>query len=184
MDFRSFYDEHVDLAWRTLHRLGVPSADLPDAVQEAFLVAHRKLPTFEGRSKLSTWLVGVCYRVASDRRRLAHVRYEVDGSSTLPQRRDSRPDPERAAQHRERVALLDAVLTELRPEQREVFVMFELEGLSGKEIAAIVNAPEKTVFSRLRLARDAFTAALARRRSDGCDPLACRADSAEGGHTP
>jgi RNA polymerase sigma-70 factor (ECF subfamily) len=68
------------------------------------------------------------------------------------------------AEQRERIELLDELLAELRPEQREVFVMFELEELSGKEIAAIVGAPIKTVFSRLRLAREAFMVALTTRQ--------------------
>jgi RNA polymerase sigma-70 factor (ECF subfamily) len=164
MDFRAFYDEHVALVWRTLFRLGVARADLPDAVQEVFLVAYRKLPEFEGRSKVSTWLVGISYRVASDRRQVAHLRREIGDGPALLAHACDRPGPEQVAERHERIALLDELLAELRPEQREVFVMFELEELSGKEIAAIVEAPVKTVFSRLRLAREAFAAALARRR--------------------
>ncbi|MBN2575243.1 MAG: sigma-70 family RNA polymerase sigma factor [Deltaproteobacteria bacterium] len=166
MDFRAFYDEHVALVWRTLFRLGTAKPDLPDAVQEVFVVAFRKLPEFEGRSKPSTWLVGICHRVASDRRRLAHVRREIGDERALLDRGDERQNPEQLAQHRERIELVDELLSELRPEQREVFVMFELEELSGKEIAAIVGAPLKTVFSRLRLAREAFAAALALRRQE------------------
>lgn len=172
MSFRAFYDEHVALVWRTLFRLGTARADLPDAVQEVFMVAFRKLPGFEGRSKPSTWLVGICYRVVSDRRRMAHVRREIPHDEAVLRQRDERPGPHELAERRERVELLEELLDELRPEQREVFVMFELTGLSGKEIAAIVEAPLKTVFSRLRLAREAFSAALAARR---------RASSA---HTP
>jgi RNA polymerase sigma-70 factor, ECF subfamily len=164
MNFRAFYDDHVALVWRTLFRLGTAKADLADAAQEVFLVAYRKLPEFEGRSKPSTWLVGICYRVASDRRRMAHVRREVGEDPALLARGDERPGPEDLAEHREQVELLDELLAELRPEQREVFVMFELEELTGKEIAAIVGAPLKTVFSRLRLAREAFMEALGRRR--------------------
>jgi RNA polymerase sigma-70 factor (ECF subfamily) len=164
MDFRAFYNDNVALVWRTLFRLGVAKADLPDAVQEAFLVAYRKLSEFEGRSTLSTWLVGISYHVASDRRQLAYVRREFGDSLTLLTRRDERPGPEEMAEQRERMALLDQLLGVLRPEQREVFVMFELEELSGKEIAAIVGAPLKTVFSRLRLAREAFATAMASRR--------------------
>ena len=175
MDFRAFYYENVALVWHTLFRLGVTKADLPDAVQEVFIVAHRKLPEFEGRSKISTWLFGISYRVASDRRQLAHVRREIGGGPAMLARRDDRAGPEELAEHRERVALLDQLLAELRPEQREVFVMFELEELSGKEIAAIVEAPIKTVFSRLRLAREAFAAAMARRRL--VDPSSMRSPS-------
>jgi RNA polymerase sigma-70 factor (ECF subfamily) len=171
MSFRAFYDEHVALVWRTLFRLGTAKADLPDAVQEVFLVAFRKLPEFEGRSKASTWLVGICYRVVSDRRRMAHVRREIGHEGAVLLQRDERPGPDEMAERRERVELLDELLARLRPEQREVFVMFELGELSGKEIAAIVGAPLKTVFSRLRLAREAFSAALASRRQ----PSAARA---------
>jgi RNA polymerase sigma-70 factor (ECF subfamily) len=165
MDFRAFYDEHLAFVWRTLFRLGVAKADLPDAVQEVFLVAYRKLPEFEGRSKLSTWLFGISYRVASDRRQRAHARWEIGDGDAVLASRDQQPGPEELAERREKVALLDEILGELRPEQREVFVMFELEEMSGKEIATIVDAPLKTVFSRLRLARESFAAAMARRRS-------------------
>lgn len=174
MSFRAFYDEHVALVWRTLFRLGTAKADLPDAVQEVFTVAFRKLPEFEGRSKPSTWLVGICYRLASDRRRLAHVRREIGHDEAISRQRDERPGPEEMVERRERIELLDELLAELRPEQREVLVMFELAELSGKEIAAIVEAPLKTVFSRLRLAREAFSAALASRRQ----PSAARAPGA------
>jgi RNA polymerase sigma-70 factor, ECF subfamily len=160
MDFRAFYEEHVALVWRTLYRLGVAKPDLPDAVQEVFLVAFRKLPEFEGRSKLSTWLVGISHRVASGRRRLAHLRREVCDPGTLDERGDDRPHPDDLAVQRERAEALDEILALLPPEQREVFVMFELEELSGKEIAAIVGAPLKTVYSRLRLARIAIASAL------------------------
>jgi RNA polymerase sigma-70 factor, ECF subfamily len=187
MNFRAFYEENVALIWRTLFRLGVPKADLPDAVQEVFLVAYRKLPEFEGRSKISTWLVGIAYRVASDRRQLAYVRREVGDGPALGARHDDRPGPEEMAEQRERVALLDELLTELRPDQREVFVMFELEELSGKDIATIVGAPIKTVFSRLRLAREAFAAAMAKRRltdSAASRSPTCEADMAGTGQSP
>jgi RNA polymerase sigma-70 factor (ECF subfamily) len=177
MDFRGLYEEHVALVWRALFRLGVPQSDLPDAVQEVFLVAHRKLPEFEGRSKLSTWLVGICCRVASDRRRLAYVRREVGDMAALLECGDERSGPDQLMEHQERAQMLNEILALLRPEQREVFVMFELEELSGKEIAAIVGVPLKTVFSRLRLARTAFTTALAARRSD-CYCVASRSVAA------
>jgi RNA polymerase sigma-70 factor, ECF subfamily len=185
MSFRAFYDEHLALVWRTLFRLGTSKADLPDAVQEVFMVAFRKLPEFQGRSKPSTWLVGICYRVASDRRRVAHLRRELGNQEAFLQQRDARPGPHEMAERRERVELLDEILAELRPQQREVFVMFELEELSGREIAAIVEAPVKTVFSRLRLAREAFAEALASRRrqralSPGSSPVAMPAMAGKG----
>lgn len=183
MDFRTFYDQHVATVWRALLRLGVARPDLPDAVQEVFLVAFRKLPEFQGRSKLSTWLVGICYRVASDRRRLAHVRREVGDSVAVLAACDIRPKPDEVVERSEGARLLDEILGLLRPEQREVFVMFELEEMSGKEIADLVDAPLKTVFSRLRLAREAFAAALSARHRQG-ENQAVRATALAGKGTP
>lgn len=183
MDFRAFYDQHVATVWRALLRLGVSRTDLSDAAQEVFLVAFRKLPEFEGRSKLSTWLVGICYRVASDRRRLAHVRREIGDSGMVLAAPDIGPRPDDTVERSEGARMLDQILGSLRPEQREVFVMFELEEMSGKEIAALVGAPVKTVFSRLRLAREAFAAALAARRQFAA-PVFGTASLAGKGQTP
>ncbi len=183
MDFRALYDQHVAMVWRTLLRLGVARPDLPDLVQDVFLVAFRKLPEFEGRSKLSTWLVGICYRVASDRRRLAYVRREVGDSGAMLAASDIRPKPDEMVERSEGARMLDEILDSLRPEQREVFVMFELEGMTGKEIADLVGAPLKTVFSRLRLAREAFTEALSSRRRL-CEGQAVRATAMAGKGTP
>src|SRR5262245_49705869 len=66
---RQIFDEHARYVWRTLRHLGVADADLEDVCQEVFVTVHRKLPEFEGRSKLRTWLYGICLRVASDYRR-------------------------------------------------------------------------------------------------------------------
>src|SRR6188472_4434348 len=70
-EFEAAYRAHFAFAWRSLRRLGVPERDLPDATQEVFLVVHKKLPDFDARSRLSTWVYAICLRVASDRRRRA-----------------------------------------------------------------------------------------------------------------
>src|SRR5262245_7483674 len=69
LSVRQIFDEHARYVWRTLRHLGVADADLEDVCQEVFVTVHRKLPEFEGRSKLRTWLYGICLRVASDYRR-------------------------------------------------------------------------------------------------------------------
>src|SRR5262247_1360304 len=69
MTFEEAYRAHFAFVWRSLRRLGVREEDAGDAAQEVFIVVHRKLPEFAGRSKLTTWLYGVCFRVASERRR-------------------------------------------------------------------------------------------------------------------
>src|SRR5512138_2606481 len=69
MTFEEVYRTHFAFVWRSLRRLGIREEDAADAAQEVFIVVHRKLPEFAGRSKLTTWLYGVCFRVASERRR-------------------------------------------------------------------------------------------------------------------
>src|SRR6478609_4057881 len=71
MTFEDIYRAHFAFVWRSLRRLGVREEDANDVAQEVFIVVHRKLPEFAGRSKVTTWLYGVCFRVASERRRAA-----------------------------------------------------------------------------------------------------------------
>src|SRR4051812_1143348 len=71
------FREHAPFVWRALRRLGVREADVEDACQEVFVVVHRRLADFEGRSSVRTWVYGICVRVASDWRKRAHVRREI-----------------------------------------------------------------------------------------------------------
>jgi RNA polymerase sigma-70 factor (ECF subfamily) len=163
MIFREVYDEHFRFVWRSLRRLGVRECDVADAVQDVFVVVHRRLGEFEGRSKVTTWLYGICFRVAKDRRRLAHVRREVgDSSETLADRSDERVDVAGEAERKEGLALLEAILDEMPLEQRAVFTLFELETMTGEAIAEMLGVPLGTVYSRLRIARDVFKRALGR----------------------
>lgn len=162
MTFREVYQEHFQFVWRSLRRLGVRESDAQDAAQDVFLVVHRRLAEFEGRSKITTWLFGICYRVASDRKKLAHVRRRVDGGEALLDGPDERADVAAEAERRQGLALLEAILEELPLEQRAVFTLFELEGMTGEDIAETLEIPLGTVYSRLRLAREAFKRSVAR----------------------
>src|SRR5215216_7482143 len=153
MTFEELYDREFDFIWRSLRRLGVPNGDLPDAVQEVFLVVHRRLASFEGRAKVTTWLFKIALRVARDRRRRAHVRNELLLSEPLDLALDPREDATRTLERRDDMALFDAALEGLDLEQRAVFTLFELEGLSGPAIAELLDIPLGTTYSRLRLGR-------------------------------
>lgn len=162
--FDDVYRDHVAFVWRTLRHLGVAEADAEDGVQDVFVVVHGKLASFEHRARLSTWIYGICLRVAHARRRRAHVRREVatDPSVLLvdaPAEGESAPE---AIERREAEALLDAILDTMPLEQRAVFTLFELDGKSCEEIAELTCAPLGTVYSRLRLAREAFRRATAK----------------------
>jgi RNA polymerase sigma-70 factor (ECF subfamily) len=148
---RSIFDEHVAFVWRSLRHLGVGEADLEDVCQDVFVVVHRKLPEFEGRSTLRTWLYGICLRVSKDHRRKAYVRREVVVPE-LPARvqQATQEDDCTRAESRE---LLSHMLGLLDDDKRAVFVLYEIEGLGMKEVAEAVGCPLQTAYSRLHAAR-------------------------------
>jgi RNA polymerase sigma-70 factor (ECF subfamily) len=120
-------------------------------VQEVFVVVHRRLPSFEGRSSLRTWLYGICLRVASDFRRRARVRYERTASDPA---RDLSESASLAPDERARArAQLRNLLAALDDDKREVLVLYEIEGLPMSEVAEILGCPLQTAYSRLHAAR-------------------------------
>ena len=161
LPFEQIYAEHFRFVWRCLRRLGVGESDTADALQDVFLVVHRKLPEWEGRSKMTTWLFGICMRVAADRRKVAHTHREI-ASGDVGDRRDERPSASELLDRSRKMVFLEAALDELSLEQRAVFTLFELEEMAGEEIAECLDVPLGTVWSRLRLARESFSAAMKR----------------------
>jgi RNA polymerase sigma-70 factor, ECF subfamily len=156
---------HADFVWRSLARLGVKDADLPDMLQEVFLVVHRRAHAFDGSSKLTSWLFGICLRVAAAYRRRAHRRYERPLEPALHPVADEAESPEAALQNQQARERLDALLDALPLDKRAVFVMFEIDGMSCAEIAHDLGVPVGTVHSRLHAARAVFAKALARARA-------------------
>jgi RNA polymerase sigma-70 factor (ECF subfamily) len=154
-EFRAIYEAHLDFVWRSLRRLGVRQADAMDLAQKVFLTAHTKLPEFQGRSRLRTWLFAICQRVASDYRRSAPLRREVTTDASEIDLFGASPNVDRS-EARQRMQIAEAILDKLPEAQKLVFVMFELEEMSGEEIAELLGISVGTVRSRLRLARDAF----------------------------
>lgn len=154
--FEALYTAHVGFVWRCLRRLGVRESDLMDLTQKVFLTAFVKLPSFEGRSALTSWLFGICQRVASDYRRSAPIRREVSLETAELDRLGHEEDLVHASDAKRRARIAESVLSKLPEEQRLVFVLFEIEELSGEQIAELLGLPVGTVRSRLRLARDAF----------------------------
>lgn len=158
------HDEHAERVWRNLYRMGVAEADLPDMLQEVFVVVHRRLDSFDGRSKVSTWLYEICRRVASNYRRSAHVRREKPVDSQRERAHHETPEAAAIARHRRRV--LHALLDELSVDHRAVLVMFELEELSCPDIAAQLGVPVGTVHSRLHHARNEIKRVWKRKRAE------------------
>jgi RNA polymerase sigma-70 factor, ECF subfamily len=163
--FPQLYAEQSPFVWRTLRRLGVREADLEDVCQEAFMIVHRRLPEFEGRSKLGTWLFGICVRLASDYRRRAYNRRET-AVSELP---DGALPPEQVelVARRQARARLDAILDALDEDKRTVFVLFELEQWPMTQVSEAVGCPVQTAYARLYAARQKVQEALNRARAEG-----------------
>jgi len=155
-DFRVLYDAHFRLVQVLLQRFGVRNADLKDMVQQVFLVTFMKLPEFEGRSTLATWLGGICRRVASSYRRSSVVRREVCTDpitfAELSRELDAATTDVLLAQRAE----LERLLNRLTKGQRAAFVLSEVDDLAGPEVAAHLNIPLGTARSRLRRARARF----------------------------
>jgi RNA polymerase sigma-70 factor, ECF subfamily len=163
VDLRALFEAHYGSIWRLLRRLGVPAAQLDDAAQEVFWVAARKLSLIEpGREH--SFLYGVALRIASNllRRERAAPRLGEFELTDLP---DLGPSPEEKLEQNRARALLDDVLLRLPLELRSVFVLFELEGVPVKEIAELEEIPIGTAASRLRRAREEFSAATKRLRA-------------------
>jgi len=158
--FGAVYGQYFRAMWRTLRRLGVAKAQLDDAAQDVFVVVHRKLSDFDGRS-LRGWLYAIAVRVASDYRRGARQRRAVPLVESIV---DPAPTPERTSELIESVELFHELLATLDQTKRTVFVLGELEELSAPEIAEALGVNLNTVYSRLRAARSEFDAALRRHR--------------------
>jgi RNA polymerase sigma-70 factor (ECF subfamily) len=153
LDLVTIHEQHGDFVWGTLARMGVRDADLEDVMQEVFVVVHQRLHTFDGSARMTTWLYGICVRVASGWRRRAWRRREDPVAHVPETDRGTGDSPEEVAMAAQARARLHALLDGLDAEKRAVFVMFELDEMSGEEIAALTGVPLGTVYSRLQAAR-------------------------------
>lgn len=159
LDVGAIHAAHADFVWRSLQRLGIASADLEDVFQEVFVVVQRRIHTFDGSSKLTTWLFGICFRVASAHRRRAWFR-RLAPIERQEEERDGpvHQHPDALLAEREARAALERVLGKMDLMKRAVFVMYELDELSTDEIAQVLGVPVGTVHSRLHAARKQFQA--------------------------
>ena len=157
---RALFDRELDFVWRSLRRLGVPSLTIDDATQEVFLVASRRLADIEfGRER--SFLFATALRVASDARR-ALARRGEHVEDALERVADDTPGPAELADRQRARAVLDGVLATMELDLRAVFVLYELEEMTMADIATTLDLPPGTVASRLRRAREAFQAEVAR----------------------
>ena len=143
--------------------MGIPESELADVLQEVLLVVHRRLDSYDRKSRITTWLFGICLRVAATARRGRRRRREdVMDPEAQGRLLVESSSPEEQIIARDARQRLELALDTLEPEKRAVLVMFELEGMQCCEIAELLGVPKGTVFSRLSSARQAFLASLQR----------------------
>ena len=147
--WRTLYDRYAPLVHRFTAALGVPLDEREDAAQDIFIAVYRSLRHFRGEAQLSTWIYRIAARhaIRMGRRRRAR---ELMRLTLLKEKPPVTTDPSERSTH---LAILDRMLDKLPPKKRTVLVLFEIEGLSAKEISEVVGCPENTVWSRLHHAR-------------------------------
>jgi RNA polymerase sigma-70 factor (ECF subfamily) len=159
--FEQIYDECSDFVWRNARRLGVPSSGAEDVVQDVFIVVQRRLPDFDGRTTIQSWIFGILVRVVrhyrrsyqrKDARCVSLEQHAVCNNSSLAGARS----PSDQAENAERVRLLEKLLGQLDESKRTLLILSELEGWTLREIAEYVGSNTNTVHSRLRAAKRAF----------------------------
>ncbi len=146
------YREHAPFVWRSLRRLGVSEDALEDALQDVFLVAARRLETFEGRSSMKTWLFGIAMRVQRSRSR-SRARHDRKLGALA---REAGPAPDDAYGRQDAQRVLTRMLQQLDEDKRAVFVLVELEGEAVVDVARALDANSNTIYTRLRAARKAL----------------------------
>jgi RNA polymerase sigma-70 factor (ECF subfamily) len=160
LEFDAVYVAHFQHVSRWARALGGLPADLDDLTQEVFLVVRRKLASFSGPS-LPAWLYGITRKTVSDYRRRAWMRRLLGGASRSL---DGVSEPETTLAPSDRWEarrILQRVLVRMSHVRRTAFILFEIEGYSGEEIAELEQIPLATVYTRLHHARKDFLRYLA-----------------------
>ena len=154
--FDEVYAAHFAFVWRVLRTFGVAEVGIEDAVQDVFVVVHRRLGDFEGRAAITTWLFAIARRIASGYRR----RLGTDRTEELVDDPVGTADTFAALSRAQAAATVMSILERMDEDKRVVFALVELEQLTVPEVAKLLDVNLNTAYSRLRLARTAFELAV------------------------
>ena len=159
-DVAALYRTYAAKVGRWAARLGGPSIEVEDVVQEVFLVAKRRLPAFrtDGGGSVTTWLFRATERIVKAARRKQRLRrlFGVAPADDAAGAAMAGPIPSDDLERRQEIAHVYRVLDRLPERQRKVLILFELEGLSTHDIATLIGARVGTVRVWLYRARAAF----------------------------
>jgi RNA polymerase sigma-70 factor (ECF subfamily) len=152
--FEELYDQWFEEVSRWARALGAREADRDDVVQDIFMVVHRRLVDFDGQN-VAGWLYQIARRKVRDYRHLTWVKH-LFASSNMPLSDDmlkSAKSPLDDLETRQKRELLERLLDGLNADQRAAFVLFEIEGNSGEDIARLQGVPINTLWARIHKAR-------------------------------
>ncbi|MGF1468106.1 MAG: RNA polymerase sigma factor [Sandaracinaceae bacterium] len=154
---RSLFRRHADRVFRCAVRiLGHDDGDVDDVVQQTFLAALDGASSYDGRGRVGTWLVGIATRRALDH---ARSRWRRGRWARITERVGlGRPAPH--PDRHDDVALAEAALGRLTPDQRTVFLLHEVEGYTFGEIREMTGTGISTLHARLQAARRRLDAVL------------------------
>lgn len=170
--FRAFYERHFRFVYRVVARLSDSAADVDDLTQEVFTIAGPKLSSFEGRAKETTWLYRIAANVVSADRRKRRRQHLLGLRWLVPTADDEVAEaPDREVERNDAQELVRDILAKMSEKKRTVFILFELEGIPGQEVAAMVGCPLDTMWTRLFHARREFRARLAERGYNSSEDL-------------
>lgn len=164
---RTLYDEHADFAYRCVRGLGVPEADAEDAVQEVFLVVHRRIADYQPGTLPRAWIFQIAYRVAQTLRRRMGTR--LPASVDPDQLPSSARDPLATTLGSERRAILYELIAALDEPYRAPFLLIEVEEMSLEDTALALSLTRRTVKWRIFRARRQFASLLEKRLRDRSD---------------
>jgi len=148
---RMFRDHH-ERVWRTLRRFGLSPEAAADATQQAYLIAAERMADIRHGSERA-FLIGTALRLGRGAYRSGR---RLELSEEMDQRENPGSRADDLVEQQRRLTLAERVLASLEPDLLEVFVLFELEGMTTPQIAELIGIPLGTAASRLRRAREAF----------------------------
>jgi RNA polymerase sigma-70 factor, ECF subfamily len=159
VDLDLLYRAHARTVARWVSRLAGPNADVDDLVHETFLVVERRLSEFRDEGKVTTWLYRIAERVVWDARRREGFRRWFSRTRFVEIERalsSTQPTPVDALERRQSAESVYRILDRIPDKYRTVLILFELEEMSGEEIAALTGLKQATVWVHLHRARARF----------------------------
>jgi RNA polymerase sigma-70 factor, ECF subfamily len=159
--FEAVFETEFSYVWSSLKRLGIPERELEDVTHDTFMVIYKHFANYDATRPIKPWLFAFACRVASDYRKLGRNARET-ATGEVPDAAGSGPLPDTLIAQKQAAALVHEAIQKIAEDRRPVFILAELDEVPMPEIAATLEIPLNTAYSRLRLAREEFKVAVQR----------------------